>query len=59
MSGQNFQIAHEQHMEMYKERNNGKPFQSYECAEYLRNKQKWRSVLEKYAIQKNKKDKLV
>jgi hypothetical protein len=43
-------------MEMFKERNNGKPFQSYECAEYLRNKQKWRSVLDKYAEKKNKKD---
>jgi hypothetical protein len=55
-SGENFQIAHERHMEMFKERNNGKPFQSYECAEYLRNKQKWRSVLDKYAEKKNKKE---
>jgi hypothetical protein len=41
---------------MFKECNNGKPFQSYECAEYLRNKQKWRSVLDKYAEKKNKKE---
>jgi hypothetical protein len=43
-------------MEMFKERNNGKPFQSYECAEYLRNKQRWRSVLDKYADKKSKKE---
>jgi hypothetical protein len=55
-SGENFQIAHERHMEMYKERNDGKPFRAYECAEYLRNKgQKWKSVIEKHAAQKNKK----
>jgi hypothetical protein len=55
-SGENFQIAHERHMEMFKERNNGKPFLSYECAEYLQNKQRWRSVLDKYTEKKNKKE---
>jgi hypothetical protein len=55
-SGENFQIAHERHLEMYKERNDGKPFRAYECAEYLRNKgQKWKSVIEKHTAQKNRK----
>jgi hypothetical protein len=54
-SGENCQIAHERHMEMFKEWNNGKPFSAYECAEYLRGKQRWRSVLTKYADKKNEK----
>jgi hypothetical protein len=44
-SGENLEMVHERHMEIWKMRNNGKSFRYWPCAEYLREKQKWRSVL--------------
>jgi hypothetical protein len=45
-SGENQQILHDRHMEIWKMRTQGnKSFCFWPCAEYLRNKQKWKSVL--------------
>jgi hypothetical protein len=56
-SGENFQTAHERHLELFLERH-GKAFCCWECAEYLRHKPKWQSVLEKKNAKK-KEGKLV
>jgi hypothetical protein len=44
-SGENQQILHDCHMEIWKMCNNGKSFCIWHCVEYLRNKQKWKLVL--------------
>jgi hypothetical protein len=47
-SGENQQILHDRHMEIWKMRTKGnKSFRFWPCAEYLRNKQKFLSVLVK------------
>jgi hypothetical protein len=53
-SGENAELARQRHLEVFKARNEGKEFVLFDCAEYLREKPKWRSVVAKN--EKKKKD---
>jgi hypothetical protein len=53
-SGENPETARKRHLELYKFRHEkGKDFTDIECADYLRDKQKWRSIIEKNNKKKN------
>lgn len=53
--GESQQLVHDWHMDIWKVQNNGKSFRYWACAEYFRNKQKWRSVLLSKDADKKKK----